>query len=232
MTDDDYDALSQKQLASIKRDMRISLEDAAVRATYKVMTELETEQPKVRTGDCLLVGVCASEGHKIQVKQEPWRESASDYERGVIDGRQMQAQSSVDKAVNRMAQPEQEPVEHAVIAGALFDFMGWLTSRKERIVLSSADEASPAVNAITDFAKMRGLSLNDAKVQDWNTTPPQRKPLTDEEIKQDFEKWAKDNYVQGFELYGDSYHNGHTRNRWQGWLAAHRAIEAAHGIKE
>ena len=62
----------------------------------------------------------------------------------------------------------------SVIAGALFDFMGWLTSRKERIVLSSADEASPAVDAISDFAKMRGLSLDDAKVQDWNTTPPQR----------------------------------------------------------
>ena len=29
---DDYDALSQKQLASLKRDTRISLEDAAVRA--------------------------------------------------------------------------------------------------------------------------------------------------------------------------------------------------------
>jgi hypothetical protein len=39
-----------------------------------------------------------------QPAQEPWRESASDYERGVIDGRQKQAQSSVDKAVNRMAQ--------------------------------------------------------------------------------------------------------------------------------
>jgi hypothetical protein len=59
----------------------------------------------------------------------------------------------------------------AIIAGALFDFMGWLTSRKERIVLSSADEASPAVDAIRDFAKMRGLSLDDAKVQDWNTSP-------------------------------------------------------------
>ena len=47
MTDDDYDALSQKQLESIKRDMRISLEDAAVRATYKVMAELETEQEPV-----------------------------------------------------------------------------------------------------------------------------------------------------------------------------------------
>jgi len=53
MTDDDYDVLSQKQLASIKRDMRISLEDAAVRATYKVMAELETEQEPVATLDDL-----------------------------------------------------------------------------------------------------------------------------------------------------------------------------------
>jgi hypothetical protein len=67
-----------------------------------------------------------------------------------------------------------EPVAHSVIAGALFDFMGWLTSRKERLVLSSADEASPAVDAIRDFAKMRGLSLDDAKVHDWHTHPPQR----------------------------------------------------------
>jgi hypothetical protein len=67
---------------------------------------------------------------------------------------------------------------------------------------------------------------------DHNFSPQQRKPLTDEQIKKDFESWAKENYVQGFEPYGDSYHNGHTRNRWQGWLAAHRSIEAAHGIKE
>ena len=69
---------------------------------------------------------------------------------------------------------EQEPVAHSVIAGVLFDFMGWLTSRKERIVLSSADNASPAVEAITEFARMRNLSLDDAKVQDWHTHPPQR----------------------------------------------------------
>ncbi len=62
----------------------------------------------------------------------------------------------------------------SVIAGALFDFMGWLTSRPKRIMLSSVDDASPAVDAIRDFAKMRGLSLDDAKVQDWqdNTTLP------------------------------------------------------------
>jgi len=78
----------------------------------------------------------------------------------------------------------QEPVAHSVISGALFDFMGWLTSRKERIVLSSADNASPAVEAITEFARMRNLSLDDAKVQDWHTSPPQRTwvGLTDKEI--------------------------------------------------
>ena len=34
---EDYDALSQKHLASIKRDTRVSFEDAVVRATHKVM---------------------------------------------------------------------------------------------------------------------------------------------------------------------------------------------------
>ena len=88
--------------------------------------------------------------------------------------------------------PKQEPVAHSVIAGALFDFMGWLTSRKERIVLSSADNASPAVEVITEFAKMRGLSLDDAKVQDWNTAPPQREwqGLTDEEYEAMAEKYV------------------------------------------
>lgn len=56
---------------------------------------------------------------------------------------------------------------HTVIAGAVFDFMGYLTSRKERIVLSAADEASPAVDAISDFATKRGLSLDNARVRDW-----------------------------------------------------------------
>ena len=75
-----------------------------------------------------------------------------------------------------VAQPEQKPVSHSVIAGALFDFMGWLTSRPERLALSRVDDASPAVDAITDFAKMRGLSLDDARVLDWHTTPPAAQP--------------------------------------------------------
>ena len=73
--------------------------------------------------------------------------------------KEMQARK--EKSVNKT---------HAIIAGSLFDFMGWLTSRKERIVLSSADEASPAVEAITEFAKMRGLLLDNAQVKTWQET--------------------------------------------------------------
>jgi hypothetical protein len=40
----------------------------------------------------------------------PRLDQGQDYERGFIDGMSRQAQSSVDRAVNRMAQPEQEPV--------------------------------------------------------------------------------------------------------------------------
>jgi len=53
--------------------------------------------------------VCQCNKCKAQPAQESWREFASDYERGFIDGMQKQAQSSVDKAVNMMAQPAQEP---------------------------------------------------------------------------------------------------------------------------
>ena len=41
----------------------------------------------------------------VQKIMEPWRDSASDYERGFIDGMQKQMQSSVDKAINAMTQP-------------------------------------------------------------------------------------------------------------------------------
>ena len=82
----------------------------------------------------------------------------------------MAVEELIDDAIKALeeALAKQEQGE-PVIAGALFDFMGWLTSREERLVLSSSDEASPAVDAIRDFAKMRGLSLDDARVQDWNT---------------------------------------------------------------
>ncbi len=115
-------------------------------------------------------------------------QSWNEYNAYWIDGLN-KARASITAIKQALAAPVQEPVAHGVIAGALFDFMGWLTSRPKRIMLSSSDDASPAVDAITEFAKMRGLSLDDARVQDWQdyTTPPaaQRQwvGLTDEEIE-------------------------------------------------
>jgi len=45
----------------------------------------QPEQPKVRTGDCLLVGVCASEGHKIQPQLKPLSEEEIQTYRHMID---------------------------------------------------------------------------------------------------------------------------------------------------
>ena len=53
------------------------------------------------------------------------------------------------------------------VAGALYDFMGWLTTRSTKLTLSDTDNCTPAVDAIVDFAKMRGLNLENAKVNEW-----------------------------------------------------------------
>jgi len=47
---------------------------------------------------------------KVILRKKPYLDKGRDYEEGFVDGMQHQMQSSVDKAVNRMAQPEQEPV--------------------------------------------------------------------------------------------------------------------------
>ena len=44
----------------------------------------------------------------------------------------------------------QEKLNH-VVTGVLNDFMGFLTARKERLILSASDDVSPAVKAIKDF---------------------------------------------------------------------------------
>jgi hypothetical protein len=91
----------------------------------------------------------------------------------------------VKQAFDALAKPVQERVAHSVISGALFDFMGWLTSRKERLVLSSADNASPAVDAIRDFATKRGLSLDDAQVLEWTDAlaQPVQEPVSAAEVQ-------------------------------------------------
>jgi hypothetical protein len=63
--------------------------------------------------------------------------------------------------------------------------MGYLTSRSDRIYLSSVDLATPAVDAIIEFAEMRGLRLNEAQVKDWQLAlkpQPAQQPLSSARI--------------------------------------------------
>jgi hypothetical protein len=69
---------------------------------------------------------CKMAADKQEPAQESWREFASDYERGFIDGMQKQAQSSVDKAVNQMAQREWAGLTDEEIQ-AYWDWEDWQT---------------------------------------------------------------------------------------------------------
>jgi len=89
------------------------------------------------------------EGHCYMFKEEP---------RGVC------AQHTGNKA-----QPESEPVADDIVAGALYDFLGYLTSRRTRITMSDRDDAGAAVDALVDWSKTRKINLVEARVEDWNT---------------------------------------------------------------
>lgn len=62
-----------------------------------------------------------------------------------------------------------EKLDH-VVAGAIYDFMGWLTTRPEKITLSSTNDAAPAAEAVKDFLTMRGVAQDcEPMIQDWST---------------------------------------------------------------
>ena len=128
---------------------------------------------------------------KVILRKKPHLDKGRDYEEGFIDGMQYQMQSSVDKAVNRMAQLDQEPVAWESLLGAVA--RGWCYEENANKTMDS------------------DLAVAIAKeVQALYTTPPQRKPLTDEEI------YLATNQID--------------RNE-RGWAVKFaRAIEAAHGI--
>ena len=157
----------------------------------------EPEQPKVRTGACLLTGVCASEGHKIQKEQ-----------------------------------PEQEPVavgswdELKIMMGhSAFDGVLQLEDALENIKeFTQAQSKQKQDCEVRYFEQWQGQPMEEIDEARFNqvpeeyrfmlyTTPPQPKPLTDQQIKEITLQlgWSQ--------LSVDD-------------CKFARAIEAAHGIKE
>jgi hypothetical protein len=88
--EEDWGALAEKQLASIKRDTQASFEDAMVRATHKVMAEFEA-QPVQKT-----------EREALKLALEALEEYA-DYE-----GKTRAADEAITAIQAALAQPAQE----------------------------------------------------------------------------------------------------------------------------
>lgn len=58
----------------------------------------------------------------------------------------------------------EEKLNH-IVTGVLFDFMGFLTTRKERLVLSSVDDSAPAAEAVEEFLLKRNVEDADPLFQ-------------------------------------------------------------------
>ncbi len=63
----------KEAITAIKEALANEALDKMAENARELGLDYEPEQPKVRTGNCLRVGVCASEGHKIQ-PQRTWVE--------------------------------------------------------------------------------------------------------------------------------------------------------------
>jgi len=61
----------KEAITAIKEALANEALDKMAENARELGLDYEPEQPKVRTGNCLRVGVCASEGHKIQ-PQRTW----------------------------------------------------------------------------------------------------------------------------------------------------------------
>ena len=158
----------------------------------------------------------------------------SDYERGFIDGMQKQMQSSVDKAVNRLAQPEDKKCENCGEFGECCQLargeqdwiereraVGYREGHQNALKQMAQPEQKPVANVVLRDGLPTLLANNQIKPTDecLYTTPPQRKPLTDEQI-----------------LHFVDTHVGAPSMAYpldnSDWMNFARAIEAAHNIKE
>ena len=105
MTDENYEASAQAHLASLKRDMRVSLEDAAVRAMHKVMAEFEAKSDERLMEDW---GPGPHEVHSLpsrEADQPAQRCPLCNYQHGHAIGCK---NNPVDIALNKMAENARE----------------------------------------------------------------------------------------------------------------------------
>jgi len=144
-----------------------------------------------------------SERELVATIKEALAQPERDYERGFIDGMQKQMQSSVDKAVNRLAQLDQDEV----------DIRSLLYQRIHELETQLAQPEQEPVKLVSYNCKC-GRTMNFESVH--GVVAPQRKPLTRAQI---------------INAVATAF-NFNSRDYDEIIEPVARAIEAAHGIKE
>jgi uncharacterized protein YecT (DUF1311 family) len=106
----------------------------------------------------------------VQKIMEPWRDSASDYERGFIDGMQKQMQSSVDKAVNAikeaLAQPEQKSVAMADYMALTEKYVALKAAQRTWVGLTDEELSELSASGLALWGLWRAI---EAKLKEKNT---------------------------------------------------------------
>lgn len=82
------------------------------------------------------------------------------YKRGYHDGWDSGERMAAERAVLLNTQG-------AIVVGALYDFMGWLTTRDEPITVSRSHTVYAVMDSFQAWAKERGLDIEEADVLGW-----------------------------------------------------------------
>jgi hypothetical protein len=57
------------------------------------------------------------------------------------------------------------------ISGALYDLLGYLTTREESFTVGSKDTVYPLMEHLKAWSELRGFDMDEAEVIGWNTLP-------------------------------------------------------------
>jgi hypothetical protein len=91
----DWGALAEKHLASIKRDMKISLEGATVRAAHKVMTEFNDTERESKVKQEMVK-------QQLDAKEELTKLIADSYDQGVKDALEVARNATLEEVAQRI----------------------------------------------------------------------------------------------------------------------------------
>lgn len=111
-----------------------------------------------------------NKGHKGQMSDRDAMRIALEalersMEAGVTGIKVDQAIAAIRQALDHV--PDTMKMTEPIIAGAVYDFAGFITTRNKVIRVGSTADAAPVADLVKEWANRRSLSLENAAVESW-----------------------------------------------------------------